>query len=76
MTSRLKVLRRVGVLGVVTASDLPTDQAQPQVFPRVIRCETLPTTLSAGCHVLNQTDVRALSLTSHNVTLSPVIRYQ
>ena len=75
MASRMKVLCRVGVLGVVTASDLPTDQAQSQVFPRVIHCETLVTTLSTGCHVLNQTDVRALFLASHDVTLSPVIHY-
>ena len=75
MTRRLKVLCRVGVFGVITASDLTTDQTQSQFLPRITHCETLPATLSAGCHVLNQPDVRALRLTSHNVTLSPVIRY-
>jgi hypothetical protein len=49
----VEMFGRVLVLRRVAATDMPADQAQPQVNPRVVHLQTLFAAVCMRLHVLN-----------------------
>src|SRR5262249_35277178 len=57
VTGSAEVLRRVLVLRIVTAADVPAGQAETQVDPRVSYRQALLTALRSGLHVADLVQV-------------------
>ena len=70
MLRRVKMLGGVFVFRIIAAADVPTDQAQPQMDPRIAHLQAFLAALAAGMDVTNFTEMLATCCCRHRFPLT------